>query len=138
MIIKRKCNLTMSLDIKNLKLGYEEKIIINDITISIPKGKITMLIGANGCGKSTLLHGMSRLLKPISGEVSLNGVSVHEYKPKEFAKKLAILAQGPIAPEGITVRELCYFGRNPYKTIFGSRTVEDDDMVDWAIEATGM
>ena len=128
----------MSLDIKNLKLGYEEKIIINDITISIPKGKITMLIGANGCGKSTLLHGMSRLLKPISGEVSLNGVSVHEYKPKEFAKKLAILAQGPIAPEGITVRELCYFGRNPYKTIFGSRTVEDDDMVDWAIEATGM
>lgn len=47
MIIKRKCNLTMSLDIKNLKLGYEEKIIINDITISIPKGKITMLIGAN-------------------------------------------------------------------------------------------
>ena len=79
----------MSLDIKNLKLGYEEKIIINDITISIPKGKITMLIGANGCGKSTLLHGMSRLLKPISGEVSLNGVSVHEYKPKEFAKKLA-------------------------------------------------
>ena len=96
MIIKRKCNLTMSLDIKNLKLGYEEKIIINDITISIPKGKITMLIGANGCGKSTLLHGMSRLLK------------------------------------------LCYFGRNPYKTIFGSRTVEDDDMVDWAIEATGM
>lgn len=138
MIIKRKCNLTMSLDIKNLKLGYEEKIIINDITISIPKGKITMLIGANGCGKSTLLHGMSRLLKPISGEVSLNGVSVHEYKHKEFAKKLAILAQGPIAPEGITVRELCYFGRNPYKTIFGSRTVEDDDMVDWAIEATGM
>ena len=128
----------MSLYIKNLKLGYEEKIIINDITISIPKGKITMLIGANGCGKSTLLHGMSRLLKPISGEVSLNGVSVHEYKPKEFAKKLAILAQGPIAPEGITVRELCYFGRNPYKTIFGSRTVEDDDMVDWAIEATGM
>ena len=57
----------MSLDIKNLKLGYEEKIIINDITISIPKGKITMLIGANGCGKSTLLYGMSRLLKPISG-----------------------------------------------------------------------
>ena len=87
MIIKRKCNLTMSLDIKNLKLGYEEKIIINDITISIPKGKITMLIGANGCGKSTLLHGMSRLLKPISGEVSLNGVSVHEYKPKEYVAK---------------------------------------------------
>lgn len=88
MIIKRKCNLTMSLDIKNLKLGYEEKIIINDITISIPKGKITMLIGANGCGKSTLLHGMSRLLKPISGEVSLNGVSVHEYKPKEMNQLL--------------------------------------------------
>lgn len=128
----------MSLEVNKLKLGYEEKIIVNDITISIPIGKVTMLIGANGCGKSTLLHGMSRLLKPISGEVKLYGVSIHEYKAKELAKKIAILPQGPIAPEGITVRELCQFGRNPYKTIFGNKNDEDDEMIDWAIEATGL
>lgn len=128
----------MSLDVKNLKLGYEEKIIIDDITISIPIGKITMLIGANGSGKSTLLHGMSRLLMPKSGEVLLDNIDVHKYKPKEIAKKLAILPQGPIAPEGITVKELCYFGRNPYKTLFSARTEEDDKMVEWAIKSTGL
>ena len=128
----------MSLEIKNLVLGYEDKIIVNNIDLSIPKGEITMLIGANGCGKSTLLSGMSRLLIPKEGDVLLEGVSIHDYKAKDLSKKLAILPQGPIAPEGITVKELCYFGRNPYKNLFGSRTKEDDDMVQWAIEATGL
>lgn len=128
----------MSLNIKNLVLGYEDKIIVNNIDLSIPKGEITILIGANGCGKSTLLSGMSRLLTPKDGNVYLDGISIHDYKPKELAKRLAILPQGPTAPEGITVKELCYFGRNPYKNLFGSRTKEDDDKVDWAIEVTGL
>lgn len=128
----------MSLEIKNLSLGYEDKKIVNNINLSIPKGEITILIGANGCGKSTLLSGMSRLLAPKEGSVFLEGKSIHDYKPKELAKKLAILPQAPIAPEGITVKELCYFGRNPYKNLFGSRSKEDDDMVNWAIEVTGL
>ena len=128
----------MSLDIKDLVLGYEDKKIVNNINLSIPKGKITILIGANGCGKSTLLSGMSRLLTPKEGSVLLDNVSIHEYKPKELAKRLAILPQGPIAPEGITVKELCYFGRNPYKSIFGTRSQKDEEMVNWAIRATGL
>lgn len=128
----------MSLDIKDLVLGYEDKKIVNNINLSIPKGKITILIGANGCGKSTLLSGMSRLLTPKEGSVLLDNISIHEYKPKELAKKLAILPQGPIAPEGITVKELCYFGRNPYKSIFGTRSQKDEEMVNWAIRATGL
>ena len=128
----------MSLDIKNLVLGYEDKIIVNNIDISISKGEITILIGANGCGKSTLLSGMSRLLIPKEGNVFLEGKSIHDYKPKELAKKLAILPQGPIAPEGITVKELCYFGRNPYKSLFGGRSKEDEEIVNWAIEVTGL
>ena len=80
----------MSLEIKNLVLGYEDKIIVNNIDLSIPKGEITMLIGANGCGKSTLLSGMSRLLIPKEGDVLLEGVSIHDYKAKDLAKKLAI------------------------------------------------
>lgn len=128
----------MSLDIRNLTLSYDDKIIVDDISVSIPKGKITILIGANGCGKSTLLHGMSRLLEPKSGEVILNDMSIHKYKPKELSKKLAILPQGPIAPEGITVRELCSFGRNPYKKIFEPLNDEDEKIIDWAIEVTGL
>ena len=128
----------MSLEIKNLVLGYEDKIIVNNIDLSIPKGEITMLIGANGCGKSTLLSGMSRLLIPKEGDVLLEGVSIHDYKAKDLAKKLSILPQGPIAPEGITVKELCYFGRNPYKSLFGGRSKEDEEIVNWAIEVTGL
>ena len=48
------------------------------------------------------------------------------------------MPQGPIAPEGITVKELCYFGRNPYKSIFGTRSQKDEEMVNWAIRATGL
>lgn len=128
----------MSLWIENLTLGYEDKKIVNNVSLSIPKGKITILIGANGCGKSTLLKGMSRLLTPMAGEVRLENTSIHQYKPKVLAQKLAILPQGPIAPEGITVRELCYFGRNPYKTLLSSRTKEDEERVNWAIEVTGL
>ena len=128
----------MSLKIKNLSLGYEDKKIVNNINLSIPKGRITILIGANGCGKSTLLSGMSRLLIPKEGSVFLEEKSIHEYKPKELAKKLAILPQAPIAPDGITVKELCYFGRNPYKNLFGTTSKEDDEMVNWAIEVTGL
>mgnify|MGYP002608253816 CR=1 FL=1 len=81
---------------------------------------------------------MSRLLIPKEGNVFLEGKSIHDYKPKELAKKLAILPQGPIAPEGITVKELCYFGRNPYKSLFGGRSKEDEEIVNWAIEVTGL
>ena len=130
--------MNMALKIENLSLGYEEKTIVNNINLTIPKGKITILIGANGCGKSTLLHGMSRLLQPKSGRVMLGDKSIHDYKPKELAKRLAILPQSPVSPEGITVRELCYFGRNPYTNFLGSRTKEDDEKVDFAIEATGL
>lgn len=128
----------MSLEIKNLVLGYEDKNIVNNINLSIPKGEITILIGANGCGKSTLLNGMSRLLTPREGNVYLDGKAIHSYKPKELARKLAILPQAPLAPEGITVKELCYFGRNPYKSLFDGRSKEDEEKVEWAIEATGL
>lgn len=126
----------MSLEIKNLTLGYNDKIIVDNINLTIPKGKITILIGANGCGKSTLLSGMSRIIAPKKGDVYLDNISIHNYKPKDLAKKIAILSQGPIAPDGITVKELCYFGRNPYKKLFSQTTQEDEDIVNWAIEST--
>lgn len=75
---------------------YEEKIIVNNIDLSIPKGEITILIVANGCGKSTLLSGMSRILAYRSGDIFLDGIPIYDYKSKELAKKLVILSQLPI------------------------------------------
>lgn len=128
----------MSLNINNLVLGYGEKTILNSVNLGVEKGKITILIGPNGCGKSTLLKGMSRLLKPESGTVFLNQQSIHKMPAKQLAKQLGILPQSPIAPEGITVKELCYFGRHPYRKLFQKETEHDEKMVNWAIEVTGL
>ena len=128
----------MSLDIKNLKLGYEEKIIINDITISIPKGKITMLIGANGCGKSTLLKTVARINKPKNGDIFINGKNIKKVKEKNIAKEVAFLPQGPVCPDGLTVRELVAFGRFPHQKMIGGLTTHDKELIDWAIEETGL
>ena len=128
----------MLLEAKGITLGYEDINIIEDLSCSIPSGKVTILVGSNGCGKSTLLHGLSRLLTLKKGEVYLDVKPMNSYSSKELATKIAILPQGPIAPEGITVEELCYYGRHPHKKWFKGNSTKDEDVVNWALEATDM
>jgi iron complex transport system ATP-binding protein len=103
---------------EQLHVSYDKLKIINDLSIEIPTGKITALVGANGSGKSTILKAMSRLLKPTEGTVFLDGHSIHHQSTKEIAKKLAILPQSPSAPEGITAEELVGYGRFPHQRGF--------------------
>lgn len=127
-----------SLSGENLHISYENISVINDIKISIPEGKITILIGSNGCGKSTLLKSLSRLIKPNKGQVCLDGNDINKLPSKEVAKKLGILPQGPQSPEGLTVGELCHYGRHPYKSFLSKQSNEDDEIVEWALQATSM
>lgn len=124
------------LSAKELCLSYETVQVFENIDLTIPEGKVTILIGANGCGKSTVLRALARLLKPQKGVVYLDGIEIHKQSTKEVAKKLAILPQGPQTPEGLTVKELCYYGRHPYKGVFSKNTDEDHKMVQWALTAT--
>lgn len=101
---------------ETLSLGYGETIIIDELNLTIPKGEITVFIGSNGCGKSTLLRSLARLMKPKGGSVLLEGSSIAKLPTKEVAKELAILPQGPSAPEGLTVLQLVKQGRYPYQT----------------------
>src|SRR5436189_11987 len=94
------------LNATRLTLAYEQACIIQEMSLTIPDGQITALVGPNGCGKSTLLRGLSRLLKPKQGNVLLDGHDIWQLPTKELAKQLGILPQGPIAPEGLTVHEL--------------------------------
>ena len=121
-----------------LTIGYEERIIVEDLVLQIPEGKITALVGANGSGKSTILKTMARLLKPKKGIVYLDGKSIHEQKTKDVAKQLAVLPQNPTAPDGLTVSELVSYGRFPHQTGFGTLTADDKEKVAWAIEITNM
>jgi iron complex transport system ATP-binding protein len=127
-----------ALETQSLTLAYGDSIIIEDLHLKIPKGEITVLIGGNGCGKSTLLRSMARLLKPKHGAVLLEGEAIAKLSTKEVARKLAILPQAPVAPEGITVLQLVKQGRYPYQTWYKQWSAEDEEMVRRALEATGM
>ncbi len=122
----------------NLTLGYDGATIINNINLIIPTGKITALVGANGCGKSTLLRGIARLLKPSKGKVYLDSHDVFKLSSKEVAKKLGILTQNPVAPEGMTVKDLVACGRFPYHSWLQKWSKEDEHQVRLALEITGM
>lgn len=122
----------------DLTLGYGEDIIIDDLNITIPKGEITVFIGGNGCGKSTLLRSLARLLKPKSGDVVLNGEDIAKMGTKEVAKKLSILPQGPVTPEGLTVMELVKQGRYPYRGFMKQWSDDDENAVNQALESTNM
>ncbi|MFN6484880.1 MULTISPECIES: ABC transporter ATP-binding protein [unclassified Nostoc] len=131
-------NLHCQLSANNLTLGYDKKNIINNLNLNIPSGKITVLVGANGCGKSTLLQGLARLIKPNIGTVYLDTADIFNLSTKEVAKKLGILTQSPIAPEGLTVRDLVACGRFPYQNWLQQWTKEDERLVELALEITGI
>jgi iron complex transport system ATP-binding protein len=128
----------MSLEVKDLTLGYGDYIVLKDINVKIPKNKITILIGSNGCGKSTLVKTMARLLKPISGKVTLGDISVFDKSAKEIAKELSILTQNPSAPDDLTVFNLVKQGRYPYQKWFSQWSKDDEKIVEYALEKTGL
>ena len=121
-----------------LSLGYEKKTIIQSLDLVIEPKQITVLVGGNGCGKSTLLKSFARLLKPSAGQVLLNGADIHSLSGKDVARKLAILPQGPVAPEGLTVEQLVRQGRYPHQNWLQSWTEEDERLVRKALQDTNM
>jgi iron complex transport system ATP-binding protein len=129
---------TETIQTRSLRLGYGDSIIIDDLNLDIPKGKITVFIGGNGCGKSTLLRSLARLLKPNFGSVLLEGKDMVKIPTKEVAKKLSILPQSPVAPEGLTVLQLVKQGRFPYQNWLKQWSQEDEEIVLKALKATGM
>ena len=120
-----------------LSLGYGDRAIVDDLTVELPAGKVTIIVGANACGKSTLLRGLARLLKPSSGVVHLNGTDIHKMPTRELARELGILPQTPVAPDGITVADLVGRGRSPHQGWFRQWSPADDDAVAAALNVTG-
>lgn len=124
------------LNAKDLTLQYDQRRVVEGLTAEIPEGKVTMIVGANACGKSTLLRGLSRLLKPAGGTVTLDGKDIHSRPARELARILGLLPQHPTAPDGILVRDLVGRGRYPHQGFFRSWSAEDDAAVQRALDAT--
>ncbi len=127
-----------ALDAEQVTAGYGRSNVLVDISIVVPKGKFTVLAGPNGSGKSTLLAVLSRILKPSGGTVLVDGKDVHRLPTKEVARKLAVLAQAPIAPEGLSVYDLVSRGRYPHRGILKSWDEGDEEAVNEALRITGM
>ncbi|MEP7762639.1 ABC transporter ATP-binding protein [Sanguibacter sp. 25GB23B1] len=121
---------------RDLTLGYDARVIVPELSVDIPAGQITVIVGANACGKSTLLRGLARLLSPQSGTVLLDGEDIRSRSTKDVAKVLGLLPQTPIAPDGITVADLVGRGRYPHQGWFKQWSAEDDEAVADALEAT--
>lgn len=122
----------------NLKLCYDEKIILDDINLDIEKGKITALIGSNGCGKSTLIKAIARILCPKSGTVLMEDKDLLKMQSKEVSKLLAMLPQSSTAPDDLTIYDLVKQGRYPYHTLLSFWSKKDESIVLNSIEKMGL
>lgn len=121
---------------EGLTLGYAQANVIDALDVTVPDGRITMIVGANACGKSTLLRGLARLLRARSGRVVLDGRPLHEMRSIDVARVLGMLPQTPVAPDGITVGDLVARGRNPHQGWFRRWSADDRAAVAAALDAT--
>jgi ABC-type cobalamin/Fe3+-siderophores transport system ATPase subunit len=119
-------------------VGYDRRIISRGLSVQIPDGSFTVIVGPNACGKSTLLRSLSRLITPTAGQVVLDGRSIASFKAKEVAQVLGLLPQTALAPDGITVADLVARGRHPHQGLMRRWSVADEDAVLAAMAATGI
>ena len=126
-----------SLHAQGLRLAYDRLEVARDLSLDIPPGRFTIIIGANASGKTTLLRALARLLKPKSGAVYLDGKDIQRTSTRAVAADLGILPQAPIAPDGIKVVDLVARGRYPHQTWFRQWSKDDEAAVAAALEATG-
>jgi iron complex transport system ATP-binding protein len=126
-----------SLEVDGATIAYGDRVVLDDLDLVVPPGRISIIVGANACGKSTLLRAMARLLAPTSGAVMLDGAPITAMPTKKVATVLGLLPQTPIAPEGIVVADLVGRGRYPHQGLFSRWTAADDAAVAEALEATG-
>ena len=126
------------LKVESLTAGYHDKVILKNVSLTIPEGKITALIGPNGCGKSTLLKTFSRSVKPSSGSVSWQGKNINEFSHRDYSKIISLLPQVQPIPEGITVYDLVSYGRSPHNGFWGRLTQKDRSVMNEMMQATGV
>jgi iron complex transport system ATP-binding protein len=127
-----------SLTAQSATLGYGRSPVSTGLNVAVPDGEFTVIIGPNACGKSTLLKALARMLKPSAGQILLDGHAIHKQPTKAVARRLGLLPQSPIAPDGITVADLVARGRHPHQGLLRQWSREDEAVVAEAMASTGV
>ena len=125
------------LEIRNLTAGYTDELVLNEISASFEKGKVTSLIGLNGSGKSTLLRALLGILPRTAGDVNIDGISIDSLSRTEIARRVAYLAQGKNTPD-MTVMQMVLHGRFPHLSYPRSYGKADREIALAAIERVGL
>ncbi|MFE0677925.1 ABC transporter ATP-binding protein [Streptomyces sp. NPDC058867] len=123
---------------RRITLRYGERVVSTELSLDIPDGAFTAVVGPNACGKSTLLRSFVRLLDPASGHVELDGREVGGYKSKHLARQLGFLPQDPLSPEDIKVRQLVARGRFPHQSLLTVWSPDDEAAVRTAMASAGV
>ena len=126
------------LNAHDLTLAYEQHVVSDNLHVTIPDNSFTVIVGPNACGKSTLLRDLSRTLKPTRGAVHLDGNIINSYAAKEVARRLGLLPQSSIAPDGIGVADLVSRGRYPHQGFLRQWSRTDEEVVAHAMDSTGI
>lgn len=123
---------------RNVQFRYRQKQLFQDLSLEIPTGKVTAILGANGSGKSSLLKLLANQQKPQKGQILLKNKALSQWKSRPFAQTVTLVAQehGAIAP--IRVREFLLFGRLPYRGWGLQFTQEDQERVTEILNQTGL
>lgn len=127
---------TSPLQARDIRVGYGGRPVLDGLDLDLPEGRVTAIIGPNGCGKSTLLRALGRLLPTTAGEVLLDGAPITSLPTRGVAKRVAILPQGPVAPDGMTVADLVARGRAPHQSWLRQWSLEDERVVAEALART--
>ncbi|MGW2632934.1 ABC transporter ATP-binding protein [Streptomyces chattanoogensis] len=123
---------------ENVTLAYDQRVIAENLSVTIPDHSFTVIVGPNACGKSTLLRALSRMLKPSAGSVLLDGSAISSLPAKKVARTLGLLPQTSVAPDGITVADLVARGRYPHQGLLRQWSAEDERIVQESMAATGV
>jgi iron complex transport system ATP-binding protein len=116
-----------------LRLTYDDRVVVDDLDLTITQGSFTAIVGPNGCGKSTLLRALGRLLRPARGQVLLDGREIARTPTREVAKVLGLLPQTPVTPEGLSVTDLVARGRHPHQSWLRQWSRDDEAVVTEAL-----
>jgi ferric hydroxamate transport system ATP-binding protein len=128
-----------AIGVADLSVGYHGKPVLEGASITLLHGQVTALVGPNGSGKSTLLRALARLHRPDRGEVTLDdGTSAWQLSPKQFARRVTLLAQTHPTPGGICVRDVIGYGRHPYRGRWRSNDPDGPAAIAWAMDVTGL
>lgn len=131
-------NAVQRLTADNVTLGYDQRVIAENLSVEIPDHSFTVIVGPNACGKSTLLRALARMLKPTAGRVLLDGQAIGSLPAKKVARTLGLLPQSSIAPDGITVADLVSRGRYPHQGLLRQWSPEDERIVRESMASTGV